>query len=819
MKPYELSPEQLTSQCEDSCLKFESTAEVSPIDGVLGQDRALEAIAFGLGMKRRGYNIYVGGNWGTGRNSYVRLLTEKAAEGRPIPKDWVYANNFKNFRNPLALGFEPGEGKNFIKSVDFIVDFLRKEVESVFSGKEYENAKAAILTDYTNKTQSIIEALNEIGGKYGFKFGQNERGLISIPLRNGLPMTEEEYKSITDEEYDLLKENSGKLSIETADIFNQLRDEEEQYRANIKELDDSMGRRIATFHLMTLREKYADNQAVMTYFDYLVDDIVENLDNFKNEEEPENKSPFAMFAPRNTESFFERYKLNLFVDNSETTTAPVVFASNPNYANLLGSIEYKNEMGVLRTDFTMIKPGALHQANGGYLILLAKDILSMPYAWKSLKRALLDENISIDTTGAQAGSIVSMTLNPQPIPLDVKIVLIGDQYTYQLLYYYDEEFRKLFKIMADFDIEMERNEDNIYKITQFIAKHCEEDHLKPFSKCAVAKIIEFSSRVADDQKKLSSHLNKLVDVLYESESWAEKDESELVMAEHVDKALSALNRRNNKVEEKVLEMFDSGDYLLDVSGHKVGEINGLAVLGSGQYKFGKPSKITVSTYLGRSGLINIEREARTSGAIHDKGVMIISGYIGHMFAQTRPISVTASIVFEQLYSGVDGDSASSTELYAILSSIANLPITQSIAVTGSVNQRGEIQPIGGVNEKIEGFFKVCKMKGLTGEQGVMIPQQNVKNLMLNHEVIEAVKNGQFHIYSVGHVEEGIEILMGKKAGKVLKNGGFTKGSVFDLVDKKLAELAEAPKHGKKKAKPAEKKTKETAKKILDNTVE
>lgn len=805
MRPQELTVDKLTSQCEETCLKFNSTADVEPLDGIMGQDRAIEAINFGLNMRHRGYNIFVAGNWGTGRNSYVRLLTEKVAAKRPIPKDWIYANNFKNGRAPLAIGLEPGEGKSFIKNMEFIIDFLKKEIENVFSGKDYENAKAAILTDYTNETQNIIKNLNDIGERYGFKFGQNERGLVSIPLKNGEPMTEEEYKSITDEEYEKLKENSGKLSLETADIFNQLRVEEEKYRIKISELDESMGRRIASFHLMNLREKYQDHPDVITYLDYLVDDVVEHLDRFKNEEESEPKSPFAMFGPKNTENFFERYRLNLFVDNSETKAGPVIFASNPTYANLLGSIEYKNEMGVLRTDFTMIKPGMLHEANGGYLILLAKDILTMPYAWKGLKRALLDENISIDTLGGQGGgSVVSMTLNPQPIPLDVKVILIGDAYTYQMLYQYDEEFRKLYKIMADFDIEMTRNDENIYKVTQFIAKHVKEDKLKEFGRCAIAKIIEFSSRVADDQNKLSSHLNKLVDVLYEAEAWAQTDQSEFVMAEHVDKALDSLNRRNNKIEEKVLGMFESGDYLLDVSGYKVGEINGLAVMGSGQYKFGKPSKITVSTYQGRSGLINIEREARTSGAIHDKGVMIISGYLGHMFAQNKPISITASIVFEQLYSGVDGDSASSTELYAILSSISGLPINQSIAVTGSVNQRGEIQPIGGVNEKIEGFFKVCKMKGLTGEQGCMIPIQNVKNLMLGREVIEAVEKGLFHIYAVSHVEEGIEILMGREAGKCLEEGGFTKDSVFDLVDRKLTELAgSGPSEASKpKSKPA-----------------
>lgn len=813
MNRFELSVEALNSQCDESCLGFQSTKEVEPLEGIMGQDRAIEALTFGLNMKQRGYNIFVAGNWGTGRNSYVRLLTEQTAAKQPSPKDWIYANNFKNLRTPMAIGLPKGEGKNFIKAMEFVIDFLRKEIESVFSGKDYENAKSAILTDYSSQTQKIIKDLNDIGERYGFRFGQNERGLVSIPLKNGMPMTEDEYKSITDEEYEMLKENSGKLSIETADIFNQLRVEEERYRRRIEELDQSMGRRIASYHLMSIREQYHDNSDVITYLEYLVDDVVEYLDKFKNEEEPDSKNPMAMFMPKNTESFFDRYKLNLFVDHSETEHAPVIFASNPTYGNLLGTVEYKNEMGVLRTDFTMIKPGMLHQANGGYLILLAKDILTMPMAWKGLKRALLDEDISIEPYGMNGGSMVSMTLTPQPIPLKVKVILIGDAYTYQMLYQYDEEFRKLYKIMADFDIEMPRTEENVYKVTQFITKHIREDHLKDFGRCAVAKIIEYASRVADDQNKLSSHLNKLVDVLYEADAFAMHENSEFVKAEHVEAALKALNRRNNKIEEKVMDMFAEGNYLLDVSGEKVGEINGLAVMGSGQYRFGKPSKITVSTYQGRSGLINIEREARTSGAIHDKGVMIISGYLGHMFAQDKPISVTASIVFEQLYSGVDGDSASSTELYAILSSIAGVPIKQTIAVTGSVNQRGEIQPIGGVNEKIEGFFKVCQLKGLTGDQGVMIPIQNVRNLMLSREVLDAVKEKKFHVYAVSHVEEGIEILMGMKAGKRLKNGHFERGSLFAKVDERLTELAK----GEMPAKPAKKKTKEPVKVAQDKT--
>jgi lon-related putative ATP-dependent protease len=666
---------------------------------------------------------------------------------------------------------------------------LRKEISNVFLGKDYENEKAVLLQEYSDNTQVIINELNELGEKYGFRFAQNERGLISIPLKNHAPMTEEEYKSLTEEDFEILRENSAKLSIETSDLFNRLRGAEEQFRQKMLNLDAQTVRKVASFHLAEIYDKYRNNEAIVQYLNYLIDDIVEHLERFKNDGgEEDAPGPLAMLMPRSTESFFDRYLINHFVDNDGKDRAPVVFASHPTYYNLLGGIEYKNELGVLKTDFTMVKPGLLHEANGGYLIVLAKDILTMPYAWKGLMRAMLDDEIAIESLSGQAGAIVSTTLKPQPIPLDVKIILIGDPYTYQILYYYDEEFRKLFKIMADFDIEMNRNADNIDKIARFIAKHCHEDGLRHFTRHAVARIIENSSRLADDQNKLSSHLNQLVDLIYESDSWASEDGSEMVEANHVDIALEMLEKRNNKIEEKVFEMFESGDYLLDVSGEKIGEINGLAVTGSGQYQFGKPTKITVSTYRGRAGIINIEREARTSGAIHDKGVMIISGYLGHKFAQNKPLALTASIVFEQLYSGIDGDSASSTELYALLSSLSGLPIRQSIAVTGSVNQRGEIQPIGGVNEKILGYFKVCKLKGLTGDQGVIIPYQNVKNLMLSQEIIDAVKAGRFHIYSVKNIDEGIEILTGIKAGKRNQNGTYTKNSVYDLVDRKLNDL-------------------------------
>lgn len=821
MNKYKVKLEELTSHCDTECLKFKSTDELEPIQGILGQERAVDAIKFGLNMRKRGYNIYVSGSWGTGRNSYVNQLTKVVAAKKEAPLDWLYVNNFKNFRNPIAIGLASGEGKDFIRSMEFMIEFFKKEISNVFSSKDYENTKAVILHDYSKETEDIIFELNEIGKGYGFKFAQNERGLVSIPLKDGEPMSEEEYKEIGDLEYDELRDKSNQLSIETVEYFNRLRKAEEEYRLRIRNLDEQMGRRVVSFHLLNIREKYKDNENVILYLDYLTDDIVEHLDKFKGEEDEVEENPMAMLAPKPTVNFFNRYRLNLFVDNSEKEHAPIIFASNPTYYNLLGSIEYKNEYGVMKTDFTLIKPGALHEANGGYLIVLAKDILTMPYAWKGLKRALLDQKVTIESIGSQSGSFVTQTLKPTSIPLDVKIIVIGDAYTYQMLYNYDEEFRKQFKIMADFDIEMERNDDNIEKLSKFIVKHVIDDKLRHFDNCAVARVIEHSSRLADDQNKLSSHLNNLVDVLYESDSWAGVDGKDRVDASHVEKALKEIDKRNQKYEEKVMEMYESGDYLINVEGEKIGEINGLAVTGSGQYRFGKPSKITVATYKGRAGIVNIEREARTSGSIHDKGVMILTGYLGDKFAQHRPLALTATVVFEQLYSGVDGDSASSTEAYAILSSLSGLPIKQGIAVTGSINQRGEIQPIGGVNEKIEGFYKVCKLKGITGDQGVIIPIQNVKNLMLDSEVIEAIKDGKFSIYAVKSIDEGIEILTGKKAGTMTKTGKYTKNSVHYLVDQRLDELAqpilkrdsddgkklEEKKTGKKETTPKKKVTK------------
>ncbi len=792
MKEFRLKPEQLTCQCDVGYLDFTTTAELPVLQGLLAQDRAIKALDFGLSIKQKGYNVYVSGSWGTGRTSYVQKIAEKKSTQKNAPQDWIYVNNFENFHQPKAIPLKAGTAKEFVKWMEKTIGFLRKEIQTAFSSKDYENTRSVILKQYKGNTVEVIDDLNVIGSQFGFRFSQNERGLISIPLKNGEPMTEEEYKDISDTEYERMKGDSEKLSVETIELFNKIRLEEEEYRKKIHALDEDMGKRVVSYHVMKIQENFECTEKLLEFLQALTKDIVDNIDQFKSSGGSgghEEANPMAMLAMRSADNFFDRYRINLFVDNSEKTSAPMKFESNPTYSNLMGSIEYRNELGVMKTDFTQIKPGALHEANGGYLILHAKDLLQSGYAWKGLKRALLDEQITIEGLGAQSGYVVATTLKPEAISLDVKVIIIGDAYTYQLLYQYDEEFRKLFKIESDFDTEMTRNEDNMEKMARFIAKHCESQSLKPFDKLAVGRIIEYSSRLADHQKKMSTHLNGIVDILIEANEWATKSGDQIIRKAHVETALEERRLRANAYEEKVHELFDEGVYLLDVDGKKVGEINGLAVVGSGQYSFGKPSKITVSTYRGQAGIINIEREARTSGKLHDKGIMIISGYMGHKYAQDKPLALTASIVFEQLYSGVDGDSASSTELYAILSSLSGLPIKQNLAVTGSVNQRGEIQPIGGVNEKIEGFYKICRLKGLTGDQGVVIPFQNVKNLMLSSDVIEAVKANMFHIYSVKSIDEGIQLLMGVAAGKADHEGKYPSDSVHYLVNKRLEELA------------------------------
>ncbi len=605
-------------------------------------------------------------------------------------------------------------------------------------------------------------------------------------------MNQKEYLSLSREETDKIMERSNQLNMETFDLIKEVKKLEEQFSEDIKQLERGIVYAIVNHDINGLCKKYGDRKSNTEHINDLEKDIMENLDYFKSKEkpqmDPDEKTQFMGMTMQQSQDFFNRYNVNLFVDNSELQHAPVIKESNPTFNNILGTIEYKSYLGMLKTDFMQIKPGALHLANGGFLILQMRGILNNPLAWEVLKRALSTKKISIENLNRQMGYLVPSTIKPEAIPLNIKVILIGDYYTYNILYNYDDDFRKLFKVMVDFDTEMNREPENIYKIAQFIATHNRREGLKHLDRSAVARVMEYSSRLAGDKHKLSARFNRIIEILYEADLWAEEDSSAVIGEKHIQKAISEKVYRNNKYEEKLKEMFLDGSLLIDLKGAKVGQINGLAVISAGEYSFGKPTRITASTYSGESGIINIEREANQSGRIHDKGVLILSGYLGEKYARLQPLGLTVSIGFEQSYSFIEGDSASSTELYAILSGISEVPVKQYIAVTGSVNQKGEVQPIGGVNEKIEGFFEICKLGGLTGKQGVMIPKQNVKNLMLKKEVIDAVKNNEFHIYAVGHVDEGIEILTDMEVGVLNKDGEYPDNTINGLITKKLKEM-------------------------------
>ncbi|MGB9779683.1 Lon protease family protein [Caldanaerobacter sp.] len=759
-----LEPKRLKKYVDPQILGFETTEDLPPLKGIIGQDRAQEAMDFGVRVKQKGYNIFITGVTGTGRTSFAATYIKEVARKEKKPNDWIYVYNFEKPSQPVAIELPPGLGKEFKKDMEEFVEQLQKDVPKAFESDSYEVQKGEIVKKYQEKKNELLESLNELAREYGFILKDTRTGLISIPVIDGRQISQEEFQELDEEVRKSIEKRAAEFEVKAMQVWKEMQLLDKQAREEIKKLDNDIGL-FAVGHLIDeLKSKYAEYENIINYLESVKKDILDNIDSFKTSESDGTPFPFL----RKDKSFLKKYMVNLFVDNSNTEGAPVVFEYNPNYNNLVGNIEYESDFGVATTDFTKIKAGALHKANGGYLILQAKDVLSYPFAWDALKRSLKTEKIIIENISSQYGFLSISSLKPEPIRLSVKVVLIGTPYLYYLLYNYDEDFGKLFKVKVDFNEEMEFNEENIKKLASFIKTHCLEDNLKPFDKTAVAKVIEYGTRLSEDQNKLTTRFNEIVEVLYEADAWANIEGSEIVKETHVKKAIEEKIKRVNRLEEKILEYFKKDIYLIETTGERVGAVNGLAVIDLGDYQFGKPSKITVTTYPGEEGVVNIERESKMSGRIHDKGVMILTGYLGSKFAKDFPLTLSARIVFEQSYEGVEGDSASSTELYALLSSLSDVPIKQGIAVTGSVNQFGEIQPVGGVTYKIEGFYKVCKEKGLTGEQGVIIPYQNVSNLVLSDEVVEAVEKGVFHIYSVKTVEEGMEILTGKSFEEIYK---------------------------------------------------
>jgi lon-related putative ATP-dependent protease len=775
--------EKLKKKCDPNIFQYDTTKELPKSRELIGQERAMEALKYGLSITRKGYNIFVTGLTGTGRNSYSYLVAKEFAERKKTPKDWCYVYNFKKPKFPKAISMDSGQGKTFKKDIEKAIRNIGLDIPKVLISKDYEDKRNLLYTNHQNMAQQILSELNDLAKDYNFIFKQTERGILSIPLKSGKPMTDEEISKLSEEEVDKLMEFSNELSQKAFNYIKRIKKVEKHLKEEIGKLKEDNVLKVLSNHIDIIVEKYKNNDSIFEYLKDMKADIVANYEMFIVEDDKKDLEDSFLVGDRK-EDFMKRYEVNLFIDHNGNFGGPVIREMNPTYYNLFGKIEYVNELGGLKTDHTKIRPGSLHEANGGYIIIQAKDILKSRQAWEGLKRALVTEEIRIENITEL--NVITETLKPKAIPLDVKVIIVGDYLTYQLLYSRDDDFKKLFKIRADFDIEMDRSEENIKKIGSFVAYQSSVEGLKPFDKTALATIIEQSSRIAEHQNKLTAKFNELVEILYESDVWATKENRNIITKDDIEMAILKKNYRNNTYEEKLMELIEEGVIIIDTEGEKVGEINGLSVIDSGQYIFGRPSKITVNTYAGKDGIINIEREVEQSGNIYDKGVLILNGYLGEKYAKDIPLSLTASIAFEQSYSGIDGDSASSTELYALLSSLAEKPIKQSIAVTGSVNQKGVIQPIGGVNEKIEGFYKVCKLKGLTGEEGVIIPYTNIENLMLEDEVINAVKAGKFNIYAVKTIDEGIEILTGIKAGQRNYMGEYERGTINYFVQERLA---------------------------------
>lgn len=768
---------------------------MAPLDVMIGQERAVKAVSFALHTKKPEYNLFMSGLPGTGKITYAKASIAEKAKTETIPDDWCYVNNFQDKSRPLALTLPAGKGRIFCQEMQDFLENLRVGISKLFKSEEYERARAEVIKKFQEQRTELLDSFNQRIEKQGIIPQWTSTGFVGVPLFEGKPLAADDFQKLDKEQRDEIERRMLAAHEGAMEVVRKVQLLERAFREQLKRLDGKIGM-FAVGHLFDdIKEKYAAYPDVINYLEAVKQDIVKNINDFKphgaaEEEEGEEEDPFLLLRKNLPDLIREKYSVNLVVDNGQTTGAPVVVETNPTYYNLIGRVEYQTKMGVATTDFTMIKGGALHRANGGYLILNVRDVLNNIGSWEALKRVLKVGKLHLENLGEQYGMISMASLKPQPIPIQVKVVLVGNPYLYHLLYAYDEDFSKLFKVHADFEEEMPNNEKNIAKLIGFISSIVKREQLNEFDRAAVTKIVEYSSRLAASQKKLTTRFNELVDLLVESDVWSKVGGRSLVTLDDVKKAIAEKRYRSNKYEEKMQEMFDEGKILIDTDGEAIGQVNGLAVLSVGDYMFGKPSRITCNTFLGKGGVLNIERETQMSGSTHSKGVFIFTSYVGYKYAQRYPLTLSASITFEQLYSGVEGDSASSTELYALLSSVAQVPIKQYIAVTGSVNQKGEIQPIGGVTEKIEGFFEVCRHRGLTGKQGVMIPQQNVDELTLSDEVVEAVAAGLFHIYPVRTVDEGIEILMGIPAGIPDEHGDYLEHTVHGLVSRKLRENME-----------------------------
>ena len=783
-----LSPNVLRWRCLAEDFPFETTDELAELQQILGQPRALDAVQFGISIRRHGYNLFVLGPPGLGKRTTVNhFLAEKAAT-EATPDDWCYVHNFDAAHKPRALRLPPGQGTQLQRDMGQLVEELKTTIPSTLELEEHQNRIQEIEHEARDRHNQAFQELEDRAMERGIELVRTQSGYAMAPVRNGQVLGPEEYEKLSDDDRRGIEDAVKELQEELKEAIERIPRWRMETREKVKELNRQVAR-TAIGHLMArLQQAYAELPAVLAYLAAVEKDVIEHSEEFHPQPPADESTTAALGLPTGQTPDFLRYQVNVLIDNSKTQGAPVISEYHPSYQNLLGRAEHESRMGTLVTQFTLLKPGALHQANGGYLVLDALKLLQQPYSWDGLKRALNARELRIESLGESLSLISTVTLEPEAIPLDVKVILVGDRMLYYLLYERDEDFAELFRVAADFDEQMDRTEENCQLYARYIATMARNEQYRPFKRCAVARVLEESARIAGDSEKLSISMMPIANLLREADYWASTDDSKVVTEQHVELALDKQVYRANRVRMRVHEQIRRGTVMIDTAGACVGQVNGLSVIDMGNFSFGQPSRITANVRIGKGEVIDIEREVDLGGALHSKGVLILSSYLATRYARNRPMSLSASLAFEQSYGRVDGDSASVAEACALLSALSGIPIRQSWAVTGSVNQHGHVQPIGGVNDKIEGFFDVCAARGLTGEQGVLIPQSNVKHLMLRTDVVDAVAAGKFHVYAVETVDEALELLTGTPAGAANEEGEYPAGSVNHAVVARLEEF-------------------------------
>lgn len=793
----ECTVDQLKKQFKPEELGIKSTKNLEKLKGIVGQKRASDALHFGLQIDGLGYNIYVSGPPGIGKMTSVKSYLKELASNKEIPSDWIYVNNFADPYEPKVIELSAGRGCELKVDMDNLIEHVKSDLPKAFESDEYSSQREEVTRSHKKRREDISRELNEKAREKGFSMQSTPMGVVLYPVRDGKPLEEKDMESLPEEEKKKIQQTRGELEQELNEAMKKARKIERDIQEEIKELDKKVALNIVGGIIDDIKEKYQDYKRVQKYLDDVKNNILENIATFKTNPQQQQQGGGAQALLQGKvqiqamqQQVFNQYKVNVLIDNRKIKGAPVIEELNPTFNNIVGRIEKEMQYGALTTDFSMIKAGALLRANGGFLVIPIESLLRNYYSYEALKRALRSSQLRIEELSETLGYMSVKTIRPEPIPLKVKVVLVGSPIYYYLLQKYDEDFPELFKVKADFDTRMDAHKDNVSEYISFISTYCEREHLSHFDSKAVAQVLEYATRLADDQEKLSMKFGQLSDIIREANYWAGQDNGKLVTDKHVRKALDEKIFRSNMIEKNIQEMIANGTILINMDQNVIAQVNGLSVINLGDYMFGRPNRITATVRPGREGVVDIEREAKLGGPIHSKGVLILSGYLGHKYAIGRPLTLSSRIVFEQSYSGVEGDSASSTELYAIISALAEVPIKQGIAVTGSVNQHGQIQAIGGINNKIEGFFDICRIAGLTGKQGVLIPKSNLRNLMLKDEVIDAVEKGDFHIWAAETIDQGIEILTGMSAGADQGDGTFTKDSINERVRLKLIEYEE-----------------------------